>query len=283
MSDLNSTQPTPTPGDRTASAIASLSKVIYAVAGTNLAIGTGVFTLHAFGGVGDLLAWFNAAVTVVCVEVGFLWLVLLAKTGKISPLWSLIPLLFTAAIQFAKVSGEIKPDEGVLNLLRVSVAVVSVLAVAAVVYLDELRAKTPATASQEAQGEALDPSELYRVLKPQIEADLRLIADRHVTQALQVNFQVGNSAPVPALAVQAEQPELLELPASQDAPPADLPALPAADPDLLVAIEQFRGMALVDAVPLLVQQGWTKAKIAGALGLEPYQLSPGRIKNQGIL
>ncbi len=121
----------------------ALVKVIYLIAGANVALGTGEFTLTTFDWTPT--AWRMAVVAVACIELTFVVLVMAAKEKRIHAAWSLIPLMATAALQVAKVSGELaKAKDTPTGALIVVLSMASVLSLICVVYLFELRYTHPA-------------------------------------------------------------------------------------------------------------------------------------------
>lgn len=168
-----------------------LQNIIYAIAGLNLAYGTGHFILTTFGM--DVAGWWNAAVVVSCIELLFVLLVMAAKAGKISRRWSVGPLALSALIQAVKVSGDIvAAKDAMQGILIVAISVVSVAALGCVVYLFELRDQIPSQAAPGAQGEAFNAILVSQAVEGAMNAlrpEFAQLADATAQQVAQLQAQ----------------------------------------------------------------------------------------------
>lgn len=169
---------------------------------------------------------------------------------------------------------------GLYGLLRVVVPAMPSVAMAAVTlikFVDAKRGQTAALAAPAAQGEAFDPAALSQTLRSEWRAELAAFAASRPTQAVQVNFQQpATQQPAPLAAATQEQVD--------EQPAADEPLqLAGPDASLQVAIAELQGRPLIEALPLLQERGFSKAAIAAAIGRQPYQLAPSKLKPTEIL
>ncbi len=158
--------------------------------------------------------------------------------------------------------------QGLYGLLRVTVPAMPSVAMAGVTlikFVDAKRGQVMAPTAQERAGEAFDPAQVLQALETRMDAKLAEFAQRHPTQAVQVNVQGPTSAQVQPLQPLAElQAEPLQIVA------------PAAS--LQVALAELQGRPLVEALPVLTARGFSKASVAAAIGKQPYELAPSKLK-----
>jgi hypothetical protein len=160
--------------------------------------------------------------------------------------------------------------------LRVTVPAMPSVAMAGVTlikFVDAKRGQIVATAAPDEQGEAFDPEKVLQLVETRMDAKLAEFAQRHPTQAVQVNFQqpAGQQAqPLQGVADVADvQAEPLQL-----ASPVD---------DLQIALAELQGRPLVEALPVLTARGFSKSAVAAAIGKQPYELAPSKLKATELL
>lgn len=162
---------------------------------------------------------------------------------------------------------------GLYGVLRVTVPAMPSVAMAGVTlikFVDAGRTQRPATGSPDEQGARFDPSELLQTLRGEWRADLAQFAQSRPTQAVQVNFQHPASPQVAPVAELADEQG---------------PHLQIAGPDesLQVALAELQGRPLIEALPMLTAKGFTKAAVAAAIGKQPYELAPSKLKASEVL